>query len=67
MTHSDVIIGHVVTSSVKLHQEVPCFYQYCLVSLPPIAGASWYNLTDDVTCPMMTSLCVIELIMLGLV
>ena len=27
-------------------------------------GASWCNLTDDVTsCPMMTSLCVIELIM----
>ena len=23
MTHSDVIIGHVVTSSVKLHQEAP--------------------------------------------
>ena len=35
------------------------------------SGASWSNftnLTDDVTaCPMMTSLCVIELIMLGLV
>ena len=31
-------------------------------------GASWCNLTDDVTtCPMMTSLSVIELIMLGLV
>ena len=31
-------------------------------------GASWCKLTDDVTtCPMMTSLCVIELIMLGLV
>ena len=31
-------------------------------------GASWCNLTDDVTtCPMMTSLCVIELVMLGLV
>ena len=30
--------------------------------------ASWCNLTDDVTtCPMMTSLSVIELIMLGLV
>ena len=25
MTHSDVIIGHVVTSSVKLHQEAPSF------------------------------------------
>ena len=23
MTHSDVIIGHVITSSVKLHQEAP--------------------------------------------
>ena len=23
MTHSDVIIGYVVTSSVKLHQEAP--------------------------------------------
>ena len=23
MTHSDVIIGHVVTSSVKLYQEAP--------------------------------------------
>ena len=23
MTHSDVITGHVVTSSVKLHQEAP--------------------------------------------
>ena len=33
-----------------------------------ILGASWCNLTDDVTtCPMMTSLCIIELIMLGLV
>ena len=33
-----------------------------------IMGASWCNLTDDVTiCHMMTSLCVIELIMLGLV
>ena len=31
-------------------------------------GASWCNLTDDVTTyPMMTSPCVIELIMLGLV
>ena len=34
-------------------------------------GGSWCNLTDDVTkCPMMTSvtsLCVIELITLGLV
>ena len=31
-------------------------------------SASWYNLTDDVTtCSMMTSQCVIELIMLGLV
>ena len=31
-------------------------------------GASWCNLTDDVTtCPMMTSLCVIELLMFGLV
>ena len=34
----------------------------------PISGASWCNLNDDVTTfPMMTSLCVIELIMLGLV
>ena len=23
MKHSDVIIGHVITSSVKLHQEAP--------------------------------------------
>ena len=31
-------------------------------------SASCCNLTDDVTtCPMLTSLCVIELIMLGLV
>ena len=31
-------------------------------------GASSCNLNDDVTtCPMMTLLCVIELIMLGLV
>ena len=26
MTHSDVIIGHVVTLSVKLHQTAPDFY-----------------------------------------
>ena len=26
MTHSDVIIGHVVTSSVKLHQEAPLLW-----------------------------------------
>ena len=33
-----------------------------------LSGASWCELTDDVTtCHMMTSLCVIELIMLGLV
>ena len=36
---------------------------------PHNLGASWCNLTDDdvTTCPMMTSLCVIELIILGLV
>ena len=29
MTHCDVIIGQVVTSSVKLHQEAPIFKDIC--------------------------------------
>ena len=39
-----------------------------LFKIYEVPGASWCNLTDDATtCAMMTSLCVIELIILGFV
>ena len=44
------------------------FKKVSLYSICLNMGASWCNFTDDVTTyPMMTLLCVIELIMLGLV
>ena len=35
MTHSDVIIGQVVTSSFKLHQEAPDIW---VVTVVPVLG-----------------------------
>ena len=52
MTHSDVIIGHVVTSSVKLHQEAPSSIDGCVNELDTLV-----NTVTETTPAVSTELC----------
>ena len=62
VTHMTCTTKGAASHNVTFALPIPCLcYSFFL-------GASWCNLNDDVTTyPMMTSLCVIDLIMLGLV